>query len=822
MAKTVFEDLTVLEFRAGSSSAALAGVLLADNGARVILVEPPEGDSQRRRNQSGFLVFNRGKESLVADLHTPQGQELAREWASRCDIVIEGFGAQTAARFGIGYEALSSANPGLIYCSIKGFGSSGGYASIPAYEHVVQAKAGYFTLGQGGMFGYREGPIFGNATFAGTGAGMLAASGIAAAIAVRERTGRGQFLETTLVQGLSATDYFGTAHWQWDRKLISAPVPKTEPSESAQKSASVRASRYSFMPCTKDGRWVYFTAMLPHQLSAILRALSIADLLDDPRYADAPQFGTAEDAQALEDHIWERFRTKTFEEWDPLLRAESDVAYELARTSEEGLDHPQVRHNGEVIVVDDEDHGPIEQVGPLVTFGRTPSRVKRSAPRHGQHGDIPTAVARDKWVDASTGTSATPAHPFSGITILEFGYFYAMPFGVTLAASLGARVIKIEDHRGDPMRVSFGAPETGGVKTMEGKESISVDLHSPAGRRIVQELAAKADVFVNGFRPGVAERQELSYDVLKQLNPEIIYLHAAGYGVDGPYADRPIYAQCASSVAGSVNRQASAWMDPTLIEGFAVPELQAVILPRLRGQTDGDSNAALAVFTAISLALCHKARTGEGQFLSTSMIGGNMWAYADDCVRFAGKKPFPPTDPDFYGLSALYRLYETAAGWVFLAVTTDAEWNALTEAIGHAELTSDERFSTPGGRAEHESELVKILQRYFADGRAAQFEATLVPIGVACVQVFEGTNSEFTNTDTVLRETDLVTDVEHPLFGKMRRHGLPIQFSETPGRIAAGSLVGQHTHSILAELGYADSDIDALYAAKTVHSATYS
>lgn len=810
MTHPILDGLTVLEFGAGSQAAALAGVLLADNGARVVKVEPPEGDRLRTMSPSAFLVFNRGKESVVADLRTPEGRQKARELAATADVLIEGFAPGVAEEFGIGYDSLRALNPGLVYCSINGFGSAGPYAKLRAYEHVVQAKAGVFTLGGGGLFGYRPGPIFVNVPLASTGAGHLAASGIVAALVAREQSGRGQHVEATLVQGITPSDYFGTMAWQCAKGTVGLPQ-KSGPGAGGNP-GTVAASRYSFMPCTKDGRWVFFTAMLPHQTHAILRALDLTHILEEPRFRDAPRFPTAEDAQAFEDAIWEAFRRRTFAEWDEVLRADPDIAYELARTSEEGLDHPQVRHNGEVIELTDPRLGRVEQVGPLVNFHSTPSRITRSAPALGENSLEPRRPA------PAPRAGTAPEHPLSGFTIVEFGYFYAMPFGTTLAASLGARVIKIEDRRGDPMRFSFGVPESGAAKTMEGKESISVDLRTPEGRRIVHDLIAKADVFVNGFRPGVAERRELGYDTLRKINPSLIYLHAAGYGVDGEYANRPIFAQCASSVAGAVHRQAAFWMDPALTEGMSPAELQAVILPRLRGITDGDSNAALATCTALVLAMYHKRRTGEGQLLSTSMLGGNLWAYADDAVRYEGKPAMPMADPELYGLNALYRLYQAETGWIFLAAPRQKEWEKLAHALDRSDLLSDSRFATPEARLTHDEALITELESVFRQKSAEEWENALVPLGIACVAVFEDTNSAFTNTDPVLKETGLVAEVEHPLFGRILRHGLPVRFSETPGRLAAGCLVGQHTRAILAELGYSAERIAELEAKEVVFS----
>ncbi|MFI5953221.1 CaiB/BaiF CoA transferase family protein [Cryptosporangium sp. NPDC051539] len=812
MTQSILDGLTVLEFGAGSTPAALAGVILADSGARVIKVEPPEGDRMRTAAPSGHLFYNRGKESLVADLRTAEGQEQARALTAAADVVISGFAPGTAERFGIGYDELRQLNPLLVHCAINGFGSEGPYAKIKAYEQVVQAKAGIFTLGYGGFYGYRPGPIYCNSSFASNGAGHLAASGILAALLVREQTGHGQSLEVPLYNGISPSDYYGTMTWLWDNGKVTLPsTPRADGDEPTRSAPSVVASRFSYMPCTKDGRFVYFTAMLPHQTRAVCRALGIEKILDEERFAKAPLFGSAEDAEAYEDAIWQVFRTKTYAEWDELLRNELDVAYELTRTSEEGLDHPQVRHNREVLTLQDPTVGPVEQVGPIAHFDVTPVAVTRSAPALGEHNgplNGPSPV---------TPSGGSPEYPLAGFTVVEFGYFFAMPFATQTLAALGARVIKIEDQRGDPMRSAFGAPETGAARVMEGKESISVNLRTPEGRKVIHDLVSRADAFVNGFRSGIAERNGLDYDTLSALNPELVYLHATGYGVDGPSSTRPVFAQCAMSVAGAINRQAGFWMDPELTTGMSVNEAQVVIMPRLRAMVDGDSNAALACLSALTLALYHKRRTGKGQYLTTSMLGSNLWAYADDAIRYEGKPPLPAADPGLNGIQASYRLYQAAGGgWVFLAAPRQSEWERFAAAAGRPDLVTDDRFATPESRAANDEALVAELETLFAGRKAAEWEAAMVEQGVACVECFPETMSEFTATDPVLKETGLVTEVDHPLFGRILRHGLPVRFSETPGRLAAGCLCGEQTRSIMTELGYPASTIEDLASKEAV------
>jgi crotonobetainyl-CoA:carnitine CoA-transferase CaiB-like acyl-CoA transferase len=773
--------LNVLELGSGSAAASIAGVVLADAGARVIKIESPDGDRLRTENASGFLVWNRGKDSIVADLRTAEGQEKVRELASAADVVIEGFAPGTTDGWGIGADALRALNPALVHCAITGFGKTGPYAGLKAYDALVAAKVGLWARGS---WGHRDGPIMFPVSWASFGAGMQASAGILGALLVRDKTGRGQALDATLVAGLDPIDYFVST-------IVQLMAKKGE-STSGDSRSITGASRFGVLLATRDGRFIQTSTMLPHQGKALCAVAGISDVIEkDSRFQGLPTFANAEDAQEWEDLLLEAFRAKDFDHWLPLLEASPDVAFEVAVTSEEGLDHPQVVHNGDVILVEDPKLGPVREVGPVGHFEKTPILVKRSAPEVGANAGsfVPH--------DFPKGGEKAPAHPFAGITVVEFGYFYAMPYGTAMLAALGARVIKIEDKSGDPHRNSFG-PEVASTKTTAGKESISLDLKTAEGRAIAQQIVAKADAYLTGFRTGIAEKMGLGYDELKELNPRLVYVHAAGYGTDGPYAHRALYAQAAQSVAGSFGRQVGYWTDPAQSEGFSVMELQAVVLPHLNQLVDGDSNAALAVLAALALGLYHQQRTGQGQFIGTSMIGGNAWAYSDDFCSYAGKPPTPLCDSDYYGTSALDRVYEAAEGsWVSLAVKTDKEFAAMLGVLGLAGLARDD----------DDDELIAKLGARFKERPAAEWESDLSAVRVGCVNVNLLGQPVFTSFDPVLRETGLTVTIEHPLYGEIVRAAPPITFSETPGRVAPPCVRGGQYLEILTDLGYSEADI---------------
>ena len=786
----ICDSLNVLELGSGSAAASIAGMVMADAGARVIKIERPEGDRLRTENPSGFLVWNRGKESVVADLRTPDGQRLVRELAAEADVVIEGFAPGVTDRWGLGADSLRAANPKLVHCSITAFGKTGPYAALKGYDSLVAAKTGVWARG---AFGHRDGPIVYPVPWASFGAAMQTVAGIMAALLVREQTGRGQVLDATLFAGLDPLDYFVATIAQLMAKKGEAPM--------ADARSATAASRYGVLLVTSDGRFVQTSTLLPHQGKALCDVAGIGHMLEEPRFSRLPMFDNADDAQAWEDLLLEAFREHDLDHWLPLLLASPDIAFEVAVTSEEGLDHPQFIHNGDVITIDDPVVGPVRQVGPVCHAMDTPLAPTRAAPAVGQNS------GPFERTPSPPGGLPAPAHPLANVTIVEFGYFYAMPYGTAMAAALGARVIKLEDGDGDPHRRSFG-PDVASNKTTAGKESLSVNLRTPEGRAIAQRVIAKADVFITGFRSGVPEKLGLGYEELRAINPGLVYIHASGYGTDGPYAHRALYAQAAQAVAGSFGRQTGYWSDPAQNLGMSVIELQAIVIPRLGQVVDGDSNAALAVLATLGLAVYHQRRTGRGQFIRTSMIAGNALAYSDDFCTYEGKPPVALCDDDYFGTSALDRVYRAADGtWVGLVVRTDAEFSALATILGESALATDERFVDVTARVKNDDALVVALGSRFATRPALEWEALCTSARVGCVAVTMTGQPVFTSFDPGLREAGLTVAFEHPLFGEMVRAAPPVLFSETPGRVAPPCLRGQHNRPILAEVGYSDDEI---------------
>jgi crotonobetainyl-CoA:carnitine CoA-transferase CaiB-like acyl-CoA transferase len=803
------EGLRVLDLGRGLAGA-LTSVFLADYGAEVIRVEPEGGDPLRRHPAAPLWL--RGRKSVILDLREQSGREQLRGLAAGCDVLVESFRPGRAEALGLGWDELSRANPGLVYTSITGFGRRGPYAQCKGYEGAVMARVG--GLGHVAGLAPRPGPAFSSVPYASFGAAQTALQGTLAALYVRERTGRGQRVESSLVQGIAAHD-----PWDWFLRLVAERYPeafKTAPPYSAR---GVPSSSFAFrlLVCvSKDGHWLQFSQTSEHLFREFMEALGLAWMYQDPRWRSAPDFESEPERERFWEIMLEAARQKTAAEWEEIFRQRPNVWAERFLTPREALDHPQLRHNGHVLELEDPALGRTLQLAPLVKIRSAPAPAPRPAPAPGQHtGEVLAALRAGQLRPApSPRREAVPRAPLEGVTVLELGLWYAAPYGPAVLADYGARVIKLEPLAGDPIRSALPFPDAGGIKMLQGKESVALDLDRPEGREIVRRLAARADLVMMSYRAGVAERLGVDPASLRRENPRLVYLWAPGYGSDGPCGRKPAFAPTIGAASGVARLQA----------GPEIPQGADLSLERLKpasirlgfaaqapGNADGCS--ALGVATALLLGLLARERTGVAHELLTSMLGTTAWALSEHGIDYAGRAACRGPDAQLFGLSALYRLYPARESWLFLAAPDPREWPHLCRALASfADLAGDARFASPEARARHETELAQVLAGIFARRPAADWERELEACDVACAEVAAGPVARAVMDDPIAREAGFLAEVEHPSFGPHRRLGPLAELSLTPGRARPAPLVGQHTEAVLRELGYGALEIAALEA----------
>jgi crotonobetainyl-CoA:carnitine CoA-transferase CaiB-like acyl-CoA transferase len=779
---------------------------LADFGCEVIQVEPPGGSPLRE--QPAWPFWGRGKHSIELDLDDADDLAVARRLATSADVVVETWRPGVAERFGLGYEELKAANPRVVYASVTGFGRDNPWSHLKGYEQVVLAKIGGLDAFSG--LSDRPGPSYVAAPYCTFTASQLALHGILAALVERESSGLGQRVDTTLVQGILAHDT-----WNW---LILQIVSKYGDAFTAappvEQDRLVPHSGLFFrlmVAQSKDGRFMQLSQTTDRLWEAFLRITELDKLLEQPEWKDAP--GSDDPDQRIA--FWERalaaVKAKTYDEWLVEFDREPDVWAEVFRYGTELLHHPQMEWDHRTVVIDDPAVGAVHQPGPIVTMETTPALLGTAAPALDEHGDelrgAPASTSATP--DAANDDAAPTQPPLAGITVIELGTFYAAPFGTTLLADLGARVIKVEQLDGDPIRHIMPFPEIGGIKVLQGKESVAVDMATAEGREVVLELVRRADVVLQSFRAGVAERHGYTGPEMLAVNPDLVYLNAPGYGVDGPCGHRPAFAPTIGAGSGLAYRNIGGIENLPQVPDLPLEEVKRAGM-RLAGATmtlgQADGFSAAGVATALLLGILAKQRGGPGQVMTTSMLSTMAHCLSEDMVEYAGRAPLRTPDRELFGLDARYRLYETQDGWVFLAAPAEDDWVALASVMELDDSLRDD-----------DTALAARLAERFATRPAAEWETTLTALDVACVEVAKGPVERVVMSAGGMGETlGIVTPATHPMVGDYPRLTPTVHLSRSEGRAGLAPLCGEQTDAVLTELGYDESRIAALREAGVI------
>ncbi len=807
--------LRVLDL-SNTPAGAQASQTLADFGAEVVQIEPPGGSGLRALPMFPFI--GRGKKSMVLDLHVADELEVASAMAAGADVLIETFRPGVMERLGLGYDRLVKANPRLVYGSVTAFGRTGPYADTKGYEGLVMARLGALWASE--RMVKRDGPAHVSVPYCSYGASQQLLTGICAALHERTRSGEGQHVEATLVNGLAS---LGT--WNWYLNIVTSKYPEAFTPSSPFGQHGLPLSPMVFMlliALTEDGRWLQFSQVQLHLYMEMLEEFGLAWMVEDPEWKDAVWAGDTPKTGEYWDRLYEVVQSRPLSEWNRVFEDNHDVWAETMRHGSELLDHPQMQHLGAVVEIEGSGQGRVRQPGPIVQMFDTPAVLGRSAPALDADGAIfrrrPWKALGGSNVEAREG-SVLGETALADVTLLELGTFFAAPFAGTVLREVGARVIKVEPIGGEPMRTLLPFPEVGAAKCMQGKESICVDLSTDEGREIVHELARQSDVVLQSFRAGVAKRQGVDADTLRTLNPKLVYLNSPGYGIDGPCGDRPAYAPTIGAGSGLVMRNIGSAIEER--PGLSVREIRAEAM-RLSGagtteyaQADGIS--ALTAASAMTLGLLVRDRVDAPQEMLTTMLTSTAHALADDMVEYENRPATATADGDLLGYSALYRLYRAADEWVYLAAPSPRDWDALCAAlIGMVDLAADARFGDEARRTLNDDVLAEILADVFAGRKAQDWEDELLAADVGCVVAHREPPETVLQSAEFAGAADMLIEVEHPTFGEHVRLKPHIAFSRSATVAEPGSLAGQHTDAILTELGYSPERIAELRARKVV------
>lgn len=347
---------------------------LADQGAEVIKIEPVgRGDGYRNQsttpflgnNSLGFMTANRNKQSITLDFRKAEGREVLSRLVARADILVHNFRVGVAEKYGLDYEALSKENPRLVYANLTAFGSKGPYRRVGGYDRIIQGFSG-------SMFRRAaDGTPISTGVYAADGAApMLMAYGIMCALWVRERTGRGQKVETSLLHVSIALQMGHLSRADDD------PDPRPEDTGDGG---------FGTYRCA-DGRFVTIAALADAEFIRLCQALGLAHLADDPRLSD-PFAKRAFRAKELYPLLNERFKEKGSEEWLEILRT-ADVPCAPVLERREVVDHPQIVENEMIAAVEHAKAGRTRILGVPLRLSETPGAIRSAAPLLGEHTDV--------------------------------------------------------------------------------------------------------------------------------------------------------------------------------------------------------------------------------------------------------------------------------------------------------------------------------------------------------------------------------------------------------------------------------------------------
>ena len=808
-------DITVLELSQGIPGA-YCGKLLAGLGARVIKVEPPEGEAGRflppfagdtphLERSAPFLYLNTAKESIALDLARAPDQAVFRRLVPGAGVIVESYAPGTLARWGLSYPALSALNPGLILASITPFGQDGPYRDYLANEIVAEALGGLlFTIGLPGREPLKMG---GNPAL--HSAGGAAFSAIMAALWQRDRTGRGQQIDLSIQEATAITQ-------------IHASIEATWLGTDAQRTTSELVE-------ARDG-WVSTgleTGVSPETWPRVCDLLGRPELVGDPRFASSA--ARRDHRAALQDVVRDWVRGQAKEDVYHLLQRLRSIAGYVATTADvyrskqleargffQEIDHPvagRARYPGL----------PFRIGGEPWATGRAPLLGEHSAAIEAELATSGRAPASHAGIAVEPAAGKTaPAYALDGVRILDLTQVAVGPYATFLLSSLGALVIKVESHRRPdtargPVRPATAhqmkqypreepgeRPWNRGAhynQRNRGKLGITLDFTAPAGKEVFKRLIARADAVIENYRASVMERQGLGWEALRAVNPRLVYLKLSSQGASGPERD---YGSLGSTLEQTAGLAA--------ITGY----LDRV--PLTTGRVYPDPVAGLLAVGALIAGLRQARRRGIGSLVDCSqremtigLLGEAMMDYA-----FNGRVQEPAGNR---GASAVPQGVYACAGddrWIAIAVETDAQWRSLRDAMGDPAWARDPGLATAEGRRARHDEIDGALAAWTRGFDHHELMHRLQRRGVPAGTVLTGRE--------LLRDAQLEARgwweaLVPPEVGEVHRFvTAPWRLSASPFRPSTPApLLGEHNDHVYREiLGLGAEEYAALQAAGVI------
>jgi crotonobetainyl-CoA:carnitine CoA-transferase CaiB-like acyl-CoA transferase len=766
-------------------------MVLSDLGAEVIRVEPEGGDPVRALG--GTQVWFRGQRSVTitaAEVRSGAWRTLrdsanviidtAQPWILKPAGLLDGFDTSQGQIL-----AVLTAHP-RTFAELAPAGSG---ANQAAYGELIEAEYGTQDFQEGVR---PAGPHFLGWPHAIYGAAWMLQIGILGALYESAGTGAGQTVTTSLLDGaaiLSNVRWLGGANM--------GPALLTG-SRITTRASNLRLI-VGLFECA-DGYWIQVHTGPRGAFDRMLKVVGRDDLMVEN--AGVHILATPLEpaiAKSLWEYLDRFFKTKPSSHWCEIL-AQADVCCMPALKPGEALWLEQMEKNGLSEIAPDG----ARMLGKLAKYSQTPIELRRAIAEPGADNALlatQTAGPANGAAPPNGRAPSAPADrnrigPLDAILMLDFGAYMAGPFANRLFADLGARVIKVEEYGGDPMR---GPQLSAFLGVQRGKESIAVNLKSDEGRQVALDLARRADVVHHNLRAGAMERLGVGWEQLRAINPRLIYCHSSGYGNDGPWSKLPTFEPLHSALTGMLVRTGGEGNRPD------------------HYLTHMDYGCGLTSCAMVLAALVERERSGMGQYLEVPQTGAGLFAMSDVHGERNRKSETFPLDHEQRGHSPANALYRTADGWVVIACYSDREWAGVRRALGiSAEwrpfaIARNERFDDSGA--------TKLIEAALAPLSSGAAMRRLRAEGMPCTTPTPLPGAEIIEEPSMLARGVIVTE-DHYVAGEVREVGHTVRFSNANmWSLRPAPVTGQHSIAILRELGRSDAQIAKLVEDRIVNAA---
>lgn len=801
------------------------GRVLADLGAEVIKIEAPGGcaarfappfrqspaaDSPRPEAPEGdpetslfWRAFGLGKRSVVLDLQDARDRDRFLALVDTADILIESSTPGEMAALGLGYEDLSARNPMLLYVSVSPFGQTGPYARHPATDLTICASGGYLNMTGDGD---RPPLPVGLPETAHLGA-VQAAADVLMALYSRNRSGEGQHLDASIQAAVIWSLMYAS-----DFAAVGQDPPGFDDTRAARTGSMEVVPGLTLPvlePC-KDGH-IAIVLVLGAQgafgFNACMNWIGEQGGLDDDlmevdwmTWIQQLQAGTLPLEKAIRgvDQFKAHMKTMTKAEIQEQAVAGKWLIAPVY-LAPDLLEDPQLLARDFWVDVDGE-----KQPGPFARLAATPIEYARPAPTLGQDQHLVDSLDHKP----SPPTVASPAPRtkiFEGLKVADFSWIAAGPLISKDFANLGATVLRVEtETRIDTLR--FLPPFIGDPGTTTGhtaanmnqsKLGVAIDFTKPEGLAVAHKMVEWADVVVENFTPGTAERIGLGYEQLREINPRIVMLYTCMRGQTGPERKHTGFGIHGAALAGFTG--ITGWPDRSPVSPWGA--YTDFISPRY-------AQAALCA------ALHHRDRTGEGQLIDVSQIEAAIHHLAPMMLDYQATGRVleqPGLDSEWGSPHGVYRSRETER-FVAIEARTTEQWRALRDEVPALAALGGDELDGVDARIARRKEIDDALGAWVAERACFETAERLRELGVPAYVPLRATDF---HSDPQLSAREFFVELEHAGFGKSTFDGAVTLFSKTPSAPThAGPLIGQHTFEVLRDLlGYSDDEISAIAAA---------